>query len=384
MCYPKSVLDCLCCLCPGIYKNRLVDEEEGGEVEDKSASKLSYVGLAAYHVLRKKHFRHHHTLWNVTTGRVQELQATPLEVPSDGADPPSGHDDWFAFKMAELLARTQIWADVMSLGPPDGLFMEQFQQALMKIATRENKSSQTVVIRMMFGHIVGMPVNCTKLIKKLTENLPQDANLHLWVGAWRKGVSWNHAKLVAVDGRYLHTGGHNMWDQHYLKHNPVHDLSIQLEGRIAHDGHRFANQQWAFIRRIQMTCCGFIVDKLPDALELVAKTRVTVSEYPRGQATIFPPVYTAGLIPKYGLELRSPDLAASSQPLVPMISMGRQGTLHWRARPSDDAFVAMLDSAKTIIRMVLQDLGPVCIPGTKITLPGCVWPKAYLSVLGRV
>jgi phosphatidylserine/phosphatidylglycerophosphate/cardiolipin synthase-like enzyme len=32
----------------------------------------------------------------------------------------------------------------------------------------------------------------------------------------------------------------------------------------------------------------------------------------------------------------------------------------------------------------LQDLGPVCIPGTKITVPGCIWPHAYLSALGRV
>ena len=64
--------------------------------------------------------------------------------------------------------------------------------------------------------------------------------------------------------------------------------------------------------------------------------------------------------------------------------MGRQGTLHWTARPSDDALHAMLESAKTIIRMPLQDLGPVCIPGTKITVPGCVWPKRTLSVLGKV
>jgi hypothetical protein len=64
--------------------------------------------------------------------------------------------------------------------------------------------------------------------------------------------------------------------------------------------------------------------------------------------------------------------------------MGRYGTLIPFKRPSDEAFLAMFDSAKTIIRMALQDLGPVCVPGTKITLPGCVWPKAYLSMLGKV
>ena len=67
-----------------------------------------------------------------------------------------------------------------------------------------------------------------------------------------------------------------------------------------------------------------------------------------------------------------------------MITMGRFGTLLRRARPSDDAIWAMLGAAQTIIRLALQDLGPVCIPGTKMPLPGCVWPKETLSVLGKV
>ena len=40
----------------------------------------------------------------------------------------------------------------------------------------------------------------------------------------------NHAKIIAVDGKVLITGGHNFWDQHYLKTAPVHDLSIRLRG----------------------------------------------------------------------------------------------------------------------------------------------------------
>lgn len=44
---------------------------------------------------------------------------------------------------------------------------------------------------------------------------------------------------------------------------------------------------------------------------------------------------------------------------VTMITMGRYGTLLHTDRPSDDAFIAMIDSSQTIIRMALQDLGPV-------------------------
>lgn len=76
-----------------------------------------------------------------------------------------------------------------------------------------------------------MPVNCNSVIRRLTTGIPDTTHLRLWVGAWRKGVSWNHSKIIAVDGWYLHTGGHNLWDPHYLRHNPVHDLSMELEGR---------------------------------------------------------------------------------------------------------------------------------------------------------
>jgi hypothetical protein len=29
---------------------------------------------------------------------------------------------------------------------------------------------------------------------------PASANIQLWVGAWHKGISSNHAKIIAIDG----------------------------------------------------------------------------------------------------------------------------------------------------------------------------------------
>ena len=180
-----------------------------GEVRDHSAGSLSYVGRAAYEVLRTRHFLQHHALWNVTSGKVVgQLHLTPLNSFEKEAvnDPPPGHSDWLPIKMAEIMARTEYWCDVMSLGPPDGLFMDKFREALATICERAATSGKTITIRMMFGNIVGMPVNCDAVVKQLTEHLPPNPNIRLWVGAWRKGLSWNHAKLVAVDGLYLHTG----------------------------------------------------------------------------------------------------------------------------------------------------------------------------------
>jgi len=232
----------------------------------------------------------------------------------------------------------------------------------------------------MFGNIAGMPVNCGKVIKALTKGLPEDANLHLWVGAWRRGFSWNHAKMIAVDGVFLHTGGHNLWDAHYLSKDPVHDLSFQLEGPVARDGHRFANQQWRFIEAKQRTCVGYIVNKLPDNFELALRTRVTVSAWPKDAVpSKFPPQFARS----YVVDTQNQSILSDKANYVPLISIGRQGSLVSRHRPSDDAILAMINSSQMTIRLVIQDMGPVCLPGTKQALPSLTWPKKYLAAIGK-
>lgn len=176
----------------------------------------------------------------------------------------------------------------------------------------------------------------------------------------------------------MHTGGHNLWDPHYLKNNPVHDLSLEMQGHVAIDGHMFANEQWAFIQSKQSTVMGQCAENLPDTLPVIWKNRIIISEYPRKQgiaAAEFPPVFNK--------KSSIPEIAEAGG-VIPVITMGRLGAILSRDRPSDDAFEAMLDSAQTIVRMSLQDLGPVCIPNTKMALPGLSWPKTYLSALARV
>lgn len=199
-----------------------IDDSSGDECEDSSAGDLSYVGTAAYDVLRRKHNHRHHELWNVTKGKFVELDATPRDAfdRHERTDPLEGHDDWFPDKLEELISRTEEWCDVMTLAPPDGLFLDAFKRAIQTICEKDFVVlNRKIIIRIMFGNIVGQPVNCTRVINELTKDLPENAGdtIKLWVGSWRKGVSWNHAKIIAVDGKYLWTGGHNFWDRHYLK-----------------------------------------------------------------------------------------------------------------------------------------------------------------------
>jgi hypothetical protein len=134
-------------------------------VSDSSAGKLSYVGLAAYRSLNHKHAWHHHKQWNVTTGKlVGDLQQTPVsDIFSKTHDPDQGHSNYFPDKMKEMISRTKVWCDVMSLGPPDGVFMVKIQEALLNIAENAKGNEKPVIVRFMFGNIVVSVFECLSL-----------------------------------------------------------------------------------------------------------------------------------------------------------------------------------------------------------------------------
>jgi len=349
---------------------------------EEATNVLSHVGKAAFNVLQTKHLSHQQSLWNVTKSKmIGSLQQTPTPNPSfweSAEEPMNGHSNWFPEKMCEIMSKTTTWCDVMSLAAPDGYFLIQFKKALKNICDNNEGNvkgkNKPIIIRCMFGSYgKGLPTNCEKLIKVLTEDLPKGANIQVWVGTWRTGVTWNHTKLIAVDGRYLQTGGHNPWSESYLEEDPVHDVSVEMEGHIAHDAHIFANRQWQFIEKKQDTWIGQVLENVPDFLPLVSKNRAIISEYPKGNAKEFAPYYNWSLVSPYET---LPDA-------VPVISVGRQGALVRHDRPADDAIIAMIDSSKYIIRMSLQDLGPMCFPGTRVPLPGTGWPKHYFDALAR-
>jgi hypothetical protein len=93
-------------------------KNDDDEAFDNDAQDLSYVGTACYDALRIQRRGFHHSLWNVTSGSVVSLDPTPREYLSttDGNLPSTNHSDWFPEKMGEMVSRTEVWCDVMSLG----------------------------------------------------------------------------------------------------------------------------------------------------------------------------------------------------------------------------------------------------------------------------
>eukprot|EP00929_Paragymnodinium_shiwhaense_P122078 TRINITY_DN9461_c0_g1_i1.p1 TRINITY_DN9461_c0_g1~~TRINITY_DN9461_c0_g1_i1.p1 ORF type:complete len:776 (+),score=186.07 TRINITY_DN9461_c0_g1_i1:79-2406(+) len=378
------------------FINEEEEETEAPEIDGEEGFTLSYVGEAAKAALWKKHFTHYRTCWNVTKGKiVGDIAQSPGKDTWGMEEPPDDHSSFFPKRMYDVIVRAQEFVDFTSLSPPDGEFLETIQNALRDLYDNSKANGNKVVVRILFGNLPGMPCDCNKLIKSFTENIEyeedDDPPLKLWVGAWRKGTSWNHSKIIAVDGKYLFTGGHNVWDPHYLRRNPVHDLSFECEGDCAMDGHYFANEMWKFIIK---TDKGLFFNFVPDWVPWLTETRVTIGNWPGGIGD-HPPIYSV----PYNMDKAQDAVKAllhggevtgdeASDGIVPMITCGRYGALHKcsaTANPSDSAIIAMLGSAQEIIRMSLQDLGPPAIPmpgGGIRGIPGSRWPHEYLKPIG--
>ena len=59
--------------------------------------------------------------------------------------------------------------------------MEAFKYSLKTLYERSKSTGDEIVVRFMFGNVVGRPVNCGQLIKALTQDIPKDSNLRIWV-----------------------------------------------------------------------------------------------------------------------------------------------------------------------------------------------------------
>jgi len=148
--------------------------------EDDGVNGLSHVGHAAYEVLNTKHAKYQTAMWNLTFDKmIGSLHHTPLsDVYREATYQESlldnqEHSNWFPEKMCQIMSKTTKWCDVMSLSPPDGYFRDQFKIALKNICDTAKDADEPIIIRLTFGNIIGMPVNCERLVRKLTEDLPE-------------------------------------------------------------------------------------------------------------------------------------------------------------------------------------------------------------------
>jgi phosphatidylserine/phosphatidylglycerophosphate/cardiolipin synthase-like enzyme len=174
-------------------------------------------------------------------------------MPNCPANPPS-----YARYLNSLrvdLAAARIQVDITTLMPyPDG----RFRQAIVDGLKAALSAGHNPTVRVMAGCYPACTTQGqgpSAFVRGLERDIgtPNRLKPKIYAASYRfytpsvidDAFSWNHSKIVAVDGRTAIIGGHNMFAGAYLQTtNPVHDVTMRAVGPIAAAGHDFANVMW--------------------------------------------------------------------------------------------------------------------------------------------
>lgn len=160
----------------------------------------------------------------------------------------------FLAAIEDLIAGAERLVDIASLEPfASGEFTASIRRGLARAARR----GQPLTVRLMYGRhrfVSQTDADFEAAIRALTGDLPDGSPLRLHACRMetsndQKRPSWNHAKIVAADGREVIVGGHNLWHADYLGFAPVHDLSARVVGPAAGQAHAFLDLLWDWTGR---------------------------------------------------------------------------------------------------------------------------------------
>jgi len=258
----------------------------------------------------------------------------------------------------DLIAGASNRVDVTTLAQfPDGEFLRGIQQGLVALA---EQGRSTIDVRILAGYPLAYRAKPSTYLEGLVEPLKsiKKGRLRIYVAAQRTGpsnVTWNHSKIVAVDGERALVGGQNLWTQDYLKSAPVHDLNLRLEGPAVFDMHQFVNEIWKEV-------CGYSgKDWLPD-LDWRPAYWETGLEKIRHDC-----------LPDINLGRKKPTGRGNMK----VMGVGRYGRLKSDTmNPTDDAFVWAIDQAKRQVCLSQQDLlGPAGVG---------IWPAGINAIVNAI
>lgn len=153
----------------------------------------------------------------------------------------------------ETVASGSRLVDISSLEPyATGHFLDAIARGLERMAARGERTT----VRILFGNNpYSRETNegLVEMLRRLTRKLDPRSSL-LTIHACRMFTcidglksSWNHAKIVAADGRRCIVGGHNLWSGDYFAGGPVHDLSAILTGQGAIEAHLYLDHLWKWV-----------------------------------------------------------------------------------------------------------------------------------------
>ncbi|MEY9946781.1 phospholipase D-like domain-containing protein [Kitasatospora sp. GAS1066B] len=275
-------------------------------------------------------------------------------------------------KTTENIAHATRTVDVSTLAPfPDGPFEDAIVTGLKAAA----EAGSTLQVRILVGaapiaHATVLPsAYRDELVRKLGRAA---ARITLNVASMttaKTALSWNHSKLLVVDGRSVITGGINSWTGDYINTaHPVTDVDLALVGPAASSAGAYLDTLWTWTCRNTgiFSAAWFASSNGAACQPTLEKDRNPTPAPPAGDV---PVIAIGGL----GVGIKDVDPTSTYRPLPPLATDSRCGpiTLHDNTNqdrdyetvnPEESALRALIASATSHIEISQQDLNGLCPP----------------------
>ena len=183
----------------------------------------------------------------------------------------------FQRAIEEIIQKTRYRCDLSSLNSPDPDWARVVLGAMDTCLTQRMGRTRAPQFRFFFGQTpmvpVGEPDNLidfkAAIIRLFRERSQYwEIKPEIWMGRFyrlKDGVissieakvfgsgvidsddtkmTWNHTKIISVDGVESLVGGHNLNMDLFISYPPVHDVSIVSHGDAAYGAQLFLNQMW--------------------------------------------------------------------------------------------------------------------------------------------
>jgi murine toxin len=183
----------------------------------------------------------------------------------------------FERAIVEIVQKSRYRCDLSSLNSPDPDWVRAILGAMDAALSTPMGRTQSTQFRFLFGQTplspVTAPPNYTDFKGALvrlvrTRSRFWERKPEIWMGRFyrlQEGIlsglhakvfgdtilasddtkmTWNHSKIIAVDGTEALVGGHNLNMDLFRSYPPVHDVSIVVHGPAAYGSQLFLNRMW--------------------------------------------------------------------------------------------------------------------------------------------
>ncbi|MFF4159838.1 phospholipase D-like domain-containing protein [Streptomyces sp. NPDC001678] len=273
-------------------------------------------------------------------------------------------------KMTENISRAKRTVDISTLAPfPDGAFQDAIAAGLKTAVASGNK----LKVRVLVGaapvyHLNVLPSKYRDDLKARLGKAADDITLNVASMTTSKtSFSWNHSKLLVVDGASAIAGGINSWQGDYVgTEHPVTDVDMALTGPAATSAGRYLDTLWTWTCRNKSNVASvWFTSSGGDCMPTMEKDANPASAPRTGNV---PVIAVGGL----GVGIKDSDPSSAFRPQLPtapdtkcVVGLPDKTNAdrdYDTVNPEESALRALVASAERSVVISQQDLNATCPP----------------------